>query len=382
MKCQKEKFSIEEKVSYLNGAYMSPLLKEAESAGIAGLQRKCNPQYFNKEDFFDSVVNLKKSYARLLNIDRWDQLAIVPSVSYGLANAAKNINPGRKKTILVVSDQFPSNYYAWEVFAKNHKLKIQVVQAPNGPENRGELWNEKVIEAIDEDTALLAIAHVHWADGTIFDLKRMSQKLKNYGGLLVVDGTQSIGMLTFDNQEVQADVVVAASYKWLLGPYSIGFAYYSDYFNNGHPIENSWLNRLKSDDFSRLVDYQSEYKSGSHRYDMGEAPNFISVPMAQIGVDQLIEWGPQACQNYCTAISEEGANTLLNHGFIVDKPKNRASHLFGIRVPQYFDIEQIKQSLQKENVIVSYRGDAIRVSPSVYNTKEDMDRLVNALISF
>ena len=179
-----------------------------------------------------------------MSIGDSEQLAIVPSVSYGLANAAENIHPGKKKTIIVAGDQFPSNYYAWEPLKEKYGMNLKIVKAPNTKIDRGLLWNEAIIDAITEDTALLAISHVHWADGTLFQIERMSQKLKEFGGLLAIDGTQSFGAFPFDQRIIKADILVAASYKWLCGPYGIGFAYYSDYFADGVPITISFSKKV------------------------------------------------------------------------------------------------------------------------------------------
>ena len=382
MDCQKEKFQLDKEVCYLNGSYMSPLMNRVVDAGIIGLRKKINPFNFGHQEFFDDVIQLKKLYAELMGIHDAGQLAIVPSVSYGLANAAANINPGKKKTIIVAGDQFPSNYYAWEPMIEKYGMNLKIVKAPDTKIDRGLLWNEAIIDAITEDTALLAISHVHWADGTLFQIERMSQKLKEFGGLLAIDGTQSFGAFPFDQRIIKADILVAASYKWLCGPYGIGFAYYSDYFADGVPIENSWLNRKNSEDFSRLVDYQSEFKLGSQRYEMGEAPNFTNVPMATEAVKQLIEWTPSAIQKYCTQITQESIQKIQNMGFWIEDEGYRSAHLFGIRLPQNVNMEALKTKLSEQRIIVSYRGDAIRVSPYVHNTASDLEKLVDILSTF
>lgn len=380
MNCQKEKFNLETEVTYLNGAYMSPLLKSVEAAGLLGMQKKRNPFHFSEQEFFGDVIKLKKLYAKLIHEDRSDLLAIIPSVSYGFANAAMNINPGKRKKIIIAAEQFPSNYYAWEPLCQKYGIRIETVSPPESNDNRGAIWNENILNAIDDNTALVALAPVHWADGTKFLIKEISNKAKKHGSLLALDGTQSFGALPYDQREVQADIIVAASYKWLMGPYSIGFAYYSDAFAEGRPIENSWLNRQDSEDFSQLVNYQPKYKGGSQRYEMGEAPNFINVPMAIAAAQQLIEWGPQQVQTYCQDITRSTIENLKGSGFIIEHDDFRAAHLFGIRIPPQCNMSKIKEALINENIIVSYRGDAIRVAPNVYNTVDEVKKLEEILL--
>jgi selenocysteine lyase/cysteine desulfurase len=106
---------------------------------------------------------------------------------------------------------------------------------------RGSVWNEKILSAIDNNTRAVALGNVHWADGTLFQLEEIRKRTRDVGALLIVDGTQSVGVMPFDVKKIQPDALVCAGYKWLLGPYSIGLAYYSEYFDEGTPIEESWL---------------------------------------------------------------------------------------------------------------------------------------------
>ena len=151
---------------------------------------------------------------------------------------------------------------------------------------------------------MVAIGHIHWADGTKFDLKKIRERTKEVGAILVVDGTQSIGALPFDIAEFQPDAVVASGYKWLMGPYSTGMAYYGEYFRDGKPIENNWVNRLNSSDFANLVNYQDEYQPGAIRYEVGESANFILTPMLTEAIRQVNAWGPKNIQAYCKSIAQ------------------------------------------------------------------------------
>ena len=105
----------------------------------------------------------------------------------------------------------------------------------------------------------------------------------------MVDGTQSIGAMPFDVARIQPDAVVCAGYKWLLGPYSLGLAYYGPRFDDGMPLEESWVNRANSRDFSSLVQYDDRYMTGPLRYDMGQRSNFILVPMLQAAIEAEVE---------------------------------------------------------------------------------------------
>jgi len=377
--CKRSYFSLDDEVKFINGAYMSPMLNGALKIGQEAMALKCQPNHLNKKHFFEQVIELKQLYAQLLHIDDWQNVAIVPSVSYGMANAARAIKPNGKKNIVMPAEQFPSNYYIWEAYAKQHNIEIITIVAPNS-NNRTADWNERILQAINQDTLLVTISNVHWADGTLFDLAAIRSRLDQYDGLLVIDGTQSFGALPFDQQSIRADVLVASSYKWLMGPYSLGFCYYADHLCEGDPIEHSWLNRLNSEDFSGLVNYQPLFKSKAHRYDMGEAPNFINVPMAIHGVRQLLEWTPTGVQEYCDNISASSLKLLKDHGFRIAARDRRAHHLVGIRLQEGVVLADVKRVLDDNQYILSYRGNSIRVSPNIYNTESEMAELAHMMI--
>ncbi len=364
LECQRDKFHLERDQIYLNGAYMSPLLRTAEVAGMIGLRKKRQPSQITLDHFFSKLEIARTLFAQLIGASDPQQCVVIPSTSYALANAVRNIPLSIGQKVIIVDQIFPSNYYCWEKRAKEVGAQIEIIKSST--QSSDESWSDLVLNAIDHNTQVVNISHVHWADGSLFDLAAIAEKVHAHGGYLIVDGTQSIGALPFDNTEINADVVITASYKWLLGPYSIGMAYYNDRFNNGRPIEESWLNRIESDDFANLVDYQEVYRSGAIRYEVGEAPNFILLPMMIAGMQQLLEWTPQKIQAYCHSIVSDSIDNLRGAGYIISN-EHMAYHLFGIRLPASINIETVKSTLAEENIIVSYRGDAIRVSPSVYN---------------
>ena len=144
---------------------------------------------------------------------------------------------------------------------------------------------------IDGGTAVVAVPNCHWTDGSLVDLVRVGERVREVGAALVVDGIQSLGAMPFDVSEVRPDFLVAASYKWLLGPYGVGFMYVDEKHRGGRPIEHNWINRHRSEDFAQLVDYQDAFQPGARRYDVGERSNFVLLPMAAEALRQLLDWG-------------------------------------------------------------------------------------------
>jgi len=377
---KRTKFSLPPQASYLNCAFMSPMLKSVEKVGIQALRKKRNPASITADDFFTDTEALRKEYATLINAPDPKRIVIIPSVSYGMANVVKNLPIKSNENIIVAAEQFPSNYYPWKSLCDEVGAAVKIISPPEEFVQRGKRWNETILKAITPKTKAVAIGHVHWADGTRFDLPAIRKRTKEVGALLIIDGTQSVGAMPFDVQEIQPDALICAGYKWLLGPHSIGLAYYGEYFDNGMPVEENWINRENSENFAGLVNYKNTYQQGALRYEVGEHSNFILVPMLLKAVQQLNNWGPGRIQQYCEHISREAIELLTAKGFIIEEQEWRASHLFGIRLPEGCDLEKIRQLLLKHKVYVSFRGNAIRVAPNVYNTTNDFQKLVRALI--
>ncbi len=376
---KRSQFTLPPQVTYLNCAYMSPLLKDAEKAGIRALRRKRNPVDIAPTDFFSEAELLRAEYAKLVNSNNPHRIAIIPSVSYGIANVAKNISIKKDQHIIVAADQFYSNYYPWKSLCDETGASIKSITAPDGFADRGKKWNERILEAINNQTRVVALPNVHWVDGTRFDLLAIRKRTKEVGALLIVDGTQSVGAMPFDVQTIQPDALICGAYKWLLGPYSIGLAYYGEAFDNGKPVEESWMNRLGSENFSD-VRYKEEYKSDALRYEVGEHSNFIHVPMLMKALEKLNKWNPERIQEYCASISASAINQLKEKEFIIEDEHWRGAHLFGIRLPKHLALDTVKAALLKHKIYVSVRENALRISPNVYNREQDLAKLAKVLL--
>ncbi|RMG86302.1 MAG: aminotransferase class V-fold PLP-dependent enzyme [Bacteroidetes bacterium] len=374
--CQKNRFSLPSNVTYFNAAYFTPLLDVVELAGYRGVTKKTMPFEVTSSDFFDPVEPLRRMFASLIHADEPGRVAIVPSVSYGIANAAKNVRAERGQKIVLIEEQFPSNYYSWQRTADEKGLRLQIVGAPKETDGRAAQWNENLLAAITSDTAVVTLPHVHWADGTKFDLERVGKKCREVGAQFIVDGTQSVGALPFDVSVIQPDALICSGYKWLLGPYSIGLAYYGEAFDAGTPIEESWMNRAHSDDFQGLVQYQSEYRPFAARYNVGEFSNFILIPMMSAALETILDWRVENIQEYCGSLSAPFLEAFVEMGCRLESPEYRGQHLIGIRTGDNFDLEDLKHALAKNRIYVSFRGEVVRISPHLYNDSGDFEKLI------
>jgi selenocysteine lyase/cysteine desulfurase len=376
--CQKDAFGLPEDLHYLNCAYMGPLPRVAEEAGVEAVRRKRVPTSIHVDDFFADSDRLRSLFASLVGGDDPTRVAILPGVSYGVAVAARNLPVEPGQNVVMTHEQFPGNVHAWTRLARERGAEVRFAAPPDGS-GRGQAWNEALLGHIDSSTAVVAVPHVHWTDGTRFDLVEVGRRCREVGAALVVDGTQSVGALPFDVNEIRPDALIVASYKWLLGPYSVGFGWFGPRFDDGVPLEETWIGREKSEDFQNLVRYRDGYQPGALRYDVAERSNFALLPVAVAATELVSAWRPERIQAYCRALTADLLDEVAALGFSVEEERWRSSHLFGLRMPAGLDLTGLRDALEKRNVVASLRGTALRLSPNVYNDEADVGALLEGL---
>ncbi|WP_374596252.1 aminotransferase class V-fold PLP-dependent enzyme [Sphingosinicella sp.] len=370
--CQRDRFAIPREVAYLNCAYMSPLAHEVTAAIERGAALKAAPWTYRPADFFAHTEAARARFAALA-AGSADDFAVVPSVSYGLAVAARNLPLRRGQEIVVLTDQFPSNLYVWREHAIACGARIVTVKR-----DEGSAWTPAVLAAIGPDTGIVAVPNCHWADGGLVDLDSVGAACRKVGAALVLDLTQSLGALPFDAARVQPDFMVAACYKWAMGPYGIGMLYVAPQHQDGTPIEHNWMNRGGSEDFARLVDYRNDFQPGARRFDMGEKANPPLLMGAAAAIDMLLGWGIANIAETLGSRNLALGEAARGIGLLAPDPGTRAPHFLSLGFPG--DVPAgLLERLAGENVFVSLRGRSLRVTPHLYNDDADCDRLIAVL---
>jgi len=370
--CQRHLFDLPDEVAYLNCAYMSPLLKRAAAVGAEAIGRKLQPWRIHAEDFFTESERARTLFAALLGADA-EAVALVPAASYGLAIAAANLPVASGERILILSEQFPSNVYVWRALAAERGAEVLTVERPAGGD-----WTGAVLARLDERVAIAALPQCHWIDGGLLDLAAIGARCREAGSALVVDATQSLGALPLDLAAVRPDYLVCPGYKWLLGPYSLGYLYVAPQHRDGRPLEHNWIARRGSEDFARLIDYRDDYQGGARRFDVGERSNFALVPVGIVGLEQLLAWGVERIAATLAAKTAAIAERAAALGIGAAPAHLRAGHYLGLRLPGGAPPE-LPERLAEGRVFVSVRGDSLRVTPHLYNHEEDVDRLFEVL---
>jgi len=371
---QRQLFDVPDDVAYLNCAYFSPKPHSVLEAGRRAIEALAHPWDVAPRHFFEPAERLRSSFATLINGDA-DGVAFVPSVSYGIGVAAQNLEVGPGRTVVLAENQFPSDVYPWRALVDDSGGSVVTVAEPASGR-----WTEAVLDAIDETTAVVCVPPCHWSDGRAYDLEEIGAAARHVGSALVVDGSQAIGAAPFDVAAVKPDFLVTVGYKWQFGPFSYCYLWVAPEHRTGIPLEATWIGRKGSEDFARLVDYVDDYQPGARRYDVGEYSNFQLVPMAQAALDLLLELDPEqiaATIEPLTDAVESGAREL---GLDPVPRADRLAHLMGVRFPKGLPVG-LRERLVSDRVFVSVRGNAVRVGPNVYNSMDDVDRLLATFAS-
>ena len=369
---QRDLFDLPRDRVYLNAAYMGPMPRAAAGAGAESYAGKTQPWLYDvQQDFFDAPEALRSKAAHLFGATA-DDVALVPAASYGIATAARNLAPQKRTDILVLDAQFPSNIYSWRDLAEAHGARIRTVRRSDN-----QSWTEAMLGAIGPATSIVACPQVHWADGGLLDLAAISDAARRQGAALVLDLTQSLGALPFDMKAIQPDFAVAAAYKWMLGPYALGFNYVAPHHHAGEPLEQNWIVRDRAEDFARLVDYADSYAAGARRFDMGERSAFQQIPAANACLAQILDWGVNELSETLGALTARIAEAVAPLG-LHDATPDRAPHYLCLALPSGAPSDLVAR-LARHKIHVSQRGDRLRVTPHLYNDETDIAAFVAGL---
>ena len=370
--CQRNLFSIPNDIAFLNTAYMSPLTTSVVEAINLGTRLKASPWDISISDFFKNSELARELFSKIVNV-KPESVALVPSASYGMETAARNLKVGEGRTIVMLENQFPSHVYPWRRLIKNTGGKIIKVS-----EEDDRSITELLLKKIDKKCAIVALPNVLWTNGILVDLIAISKKCKQVGAALVLDLTQSLGAMETDLSKVDPDFAVVASYKWMMSPYSTGYLYVAEKHWDGDPIEGNWISRKESKNFSNLINYTDSYEVGAIRFDVGERANFALLPGAIQAMKQIEEWGVKNIEATLANNNLILSERLRDLGFTIPKEANRGPHFIGARHPGGLK-KDLLQILASNRVYISERGGVLRITPHLWNNMEDFDKFINVL---
>ncbi len=328
---------------------------------------------FDEEAESSVFTGLHEATARLLNSDERD-IAVGSSATELLASLAWAVAPARGSNVVGADIVFPSTMYPWARVARSTGAEIRLVHARDTVVDQDEL-----MALIDDDTAVVCVSDVEYSTGQRYDLETLVGVAHDHDALVVVDATQSAGAIPLDVGSSMVDALVAASYKWLCGPFGVAVMYlaprWQEAFDPG--LVGFRSHRAMWDlDAGRLdlPDDATRFEFSTMAY--GCAPGLESA------IRFLLDIGVERIESYNRALADqlvEGLGALDADVVSPADPAKRTS-IVAVRFPGR-ETAAVAASLLDAGVIVSHRRDLIRFSPHLYNTPGDIARALDVLNS-
>jgi selenocysteine lyase/cysteine desulfurase len=373
---QRELFDVPRDVCYLNSASYSPLPRRTLEAGRAAVGRKGRPWTLDADFARGQHERARTAAARLINADPAD-IALIPSISYGVATAAKGLTIARGSRVIVLENDHSSPVLEWHHRAEAQGFAVETVRQPDDGD-----WTAAVLADIERSGAppvgLASISSVHWSDGGLIDLEQVAAALRRHGARFLIDATQSAGVLPMDVKRLDPDFVLFPTYKWLIGPYGRAFIYVAKRHQDGIPLEQTAAARRNVRAENEVYFTDVGYVGDARRFDMGERDHFISLEMAAIGMEMVAEWGAPAIAQRLAMLTgriEDGVRCL---GANVLERRVRAPHILCLGFADGMP-KGLVEGLAGDGVHVAARLGRMRVSPHVFNDEADTERFLAAL---
>ncbi len=365
--CQRALFDMPRDVAYLNAAAYAPLPISVRDAGARGAAAKATPwATLDNRAAAAQAERVRAAAGAVIGAAARD-IAIVGSVSHGLATAGRVLPIVAGHRMLRVAGEQSSNCLEWARLAERRGAMLDVVPAPGDGD-----WTRAVIERIElagaPPVGIAALTPCHWTDGSLIDLERIAPVLRAHGARLVVDATQAAGAAPIDVAVLRPDFLAFPTYKWVLGSYNLAFLYAAACWQEGEPLERNGFNCVTDDACLRVG-----FAEGAGRYDMGERNNPVALPMAEAGLGLVAGWGVTAVQARLRMLTDALAEVAVELGVAVRPRALRAVNILGLRLPGGMRADTLDR-MAALGVHVSDRQGVMRVSPHVYNDDGDVAR--------
>jgi cysteine desulfurase/selenocysteine lyase len=360
---------------YLNHASTGPLPARSRRALSAWTESRGEPWRISDDMEFEVMERARDLAARLIGATA-DEIALMTNTSHGI-NIASRCLPLRKGDVVLSSDrEFPANVYPWMALAREGIVYERIPCTAGGLPD-----DEAILQALDRPRVrVLTLSWVSFATGFTVDLERMGRACRERDIYFVVDAIQGVGVRPLDTHRCHIDILACGGQKWLLSPWGTGFAYVRrDLARKLEPREVGWLAVRGSRDFNRLVDYDLSWYDDARRFEVGTLP-YQDFAAFCTSVEMLLDVGIACISSHVSALVDRMMSRLHSGGAVVVTPDDGARRA-GIVTVRTNDAERVSEQLARAGIVCGVREGAIRLSPHLYSTEDDVDRAVDVLLT-
>lgn len=368
-------FPVTEKYIYMNHAAVSPLsirVRDAMQALIEDVTRNGSANYY---DWCRTYEQTRQSAARLVNAHP-HEIAFMRNTSDALSAVANGIDWREGDNVVSCNVEFPSNIYPWLRLGEARGVNMKLAQ-----ERGGRIDADELLSLIDDRTRVLTISWVQFASGYRSDLARIGRFCRERDIIFVIDAIQGLGGLKLDVERDCVDAFAADAHKYLIGPEGIALLYVSDrVIDRIQPTVLGWTSVKNYEQFShRAIDYKLDYREGAERFECGTL-NTAGVYGLGAAIDLFLEVGPEKIEEYLLGLSDYLAERLTSKGYEVVGSRN-AGEKSAIVTCRHEDHtpRDLHRLLSDKNIHTAPRMNRLRISPHFYNTRDEVNALIEAL---
>lgn len=351
---------------YLNHAAISPTPLPVLFESFRYLYEVANlGTIADNEEEKDDFYKIREKIGRLINASP-SEISLVPNTSYGINIVAYGLQFEEGDNVVTDSLEFPATVFPF-LKLKNKGVETRIVKI-----NTNELDNfeQKIIENIDENTRLVSLSHVSFNTGIRIDVKKIVEKAKNVGAYILLDIIHSAGAISVDVKELNVDFAVAGGYKWLMAPQGSGFLYVKEGLITDPPFYG-WKSTKNYLSFDAT---NFELEKGPRRFEIGTVDISANLGLAKSA--EIIFSHKSEIEKRVLYLSSHAIDVAEDKGFEVITPKEKRA---GIVVVKVKNPKKVAERLLQRRIVVSPRGEGIRIAAHFYNTEEEIDQAVTAI---
>jgi selenocysteine lyase/cysteine desulfurase len=275
---------------------------------------------------------------------------------------------GERRRVVTTDLEFPSVPFLWNGFARYGAETLVV------PSEGGRLDEERVCAAIDERTRIVSVTQASFATGALVDLAPIVRRAHDVGALVVVDAYQAVGTVPIDVTALGVDFLLGGAHKWMCGSTESGFLYVRpELLSTLQPAATGWIAGADPLGFAPVREW-----APTARRMAGGTPAVLPSQLSQVGLDLLTAVGISNIRAHSLRCTARVIDRADEAGLTVLSPR-QAQRRAGIVALRFPGDAEVTRRLVARGFICSHRG-ALRVAPHFYNTLEEVDRFMDALV--